>query len=94
MGRSGQGPAHRLATALSTFLIGLIRIYRVTFSLLFPPTCRYQPTCSHYAEEALRLWGPWKGTALAVRRILRCHPLAPGGWDPVPHPQPTKGVDL
>ena len=61
-----------------------IWLYRRVVSPLLPPSCRFMPTCSTYAEEALLTWGPIKGTWLAMRRILRCHPLCPGGEDPVP----------
>jgi len=65
-------------------LLWLIRGYRALVSPLFPPTCRFQPTCSHYALQAVERFGPVRGGWLAVRRILRCHPLHPGGYDPVP----------
>lgn len=65
-------------------LLWLIRGYRALVSPLFPPTCRFQPTCSHYALQAVERFGPVWGGWLAVRRILRCHPLHPGGYDPVP----------
>lgn len=61
-----------------------IRVYRYLISPWLPPSCRFSPTCSAYAEEALRRHGPWRGTRLAVWRICRCHPLAKGGHDPVP----------
>ena len=62
----------------------LIRVYQVTVSPLLPPACRYTPTCSQYAVEALRAWGPVHGSWLAIRRILRCHPWGGSGYDPVP----------
>ncbi|MHC4473096.1 MAG: membrane protein insertion efficiency factor YidD [Planctomycetota bacterium] len=65
----------------------LIRLYRATVSPLLPPACRFTPTCSEYFETALRTWGPLKGTWLGIRRILRCRPLSPGGYDPVPERQ-------
>lgn len=68
----------------SAVLIGLIRFYRAVISPMKPPSCRFYPTCSEYALEAVRKHGPLKGSSLAVRRILRCHPLNPGGYDPVP----------
>jgi len=69
---------------MKTLLIWLIRGYRAFISPLFPPTCRFHPTCSQYALEAVNRFGWWRGSGLAVRRILRCHPLHPGGYDPVP----------
>jgi putative membrane protein insertion efficiency factor len=68
-------------------LILLIKIYQKFISPLYPPCCRFQPTCSHYAVEALRTHGLIRGLVLGVRRILRCHPWHPGGYDPVPPPQ-------
>ena len=65
-------------------LIQLIRGYRLLISPLFPPTCRFQPTCSNYAITAIERFGVIKGSIMAVKRILRCHPLHPGGYDPVP----------
>jgi uncharacterized protein len=65
-------------------LLFLIQLYRKLISPLKPPTCRFYPTCSAYALEAIRKYGALKGLCLAVRRILRCHPLNPGGFDPVP----------
>jgi hypothetical protein len=64
--------------------MGLIRFYQVAISPLLGPSCRFQPTCSHYALACLSTHGPWRGTWLAVKRILRCHPLNPGGYDPPP----------
>ncbi|HED52894.1 MAG TPA: membrane protein insertion efficiency factor YidD [Phycisphaerales bacterium] len=65
-------------------LIGLVRLYQVTLSPMVGGQCRYSPTCSEFAIEALREYGPIRGSWMAVRRILRCHPLARGGYDPVP----------
>jgi putative membrane protein insertion efficiency factor len=65
-------------------LLFLIKFYRVVVSPLKPPSCRFYPTCSAYAYEAITRYGPLKGGFLAVKRIARCHPLNPGGYDPVP----------
>lgn len=65
-------------------LIGLIRIYQWVISPIIGPKCRYQPTCSHYAVEALKKHGLFKGFWLAIRRLARCHPWGRSGWDPVP----------
>ena len=69
---------------LSTLLILLIQFYRKCISPLFPPCCRYTPTCSQYAVEAITKYGPFKGTRLAIKRIARCHPWGGSGYDPVP----------
>lgn len=65
-------------------ILGLIRLYRAALSPLLPPACRFLPTCSEYAAEAVRRHGAARGSWLAVRRLLRCHPLGGRGWDPVP----------
>jgi len=62
----------------------IIRAYQVLISPLFPSSCRFAPTCSHYAAEALSRYGVWRGLGLTLRRLARCHPFNPGGWDPVP----------
>ena len=62
----------------------LIRCYQVALSPLWGPTCRFVPSCSEYAREAIINHGICKGAWLALRRILRCHPFHPGGYDPVP----------
>ena len=69
---------------LKKFLILLISGYRRLISPLFPPSCRFQPTCSQYAMEAIEKFGAFRGGWLAIKRILRCHPFHPGGYDPVP----------
>lgn len=65
-------------------LIWLVRLYQVGLSPLLGPSCRYFPTCSSYAIEALEKHGAWRGGWLALRRIGRCHPFRAGGFDPVP----------
>ena len=65
-------------------LVLLIRFYQRYVSSLLPPRCRFYPSCSHYAVEALQQHGLVRGATLALRRIVRCHPLNPGGLDPVP----------
>ncbi|HEU4995780.1 MAG TPA: membrane protein insertion efficiency factor YidD [Gemmatimonadaceae bacterium] len=65
-------------------LIFAVRAYQVGLSPLLPASCRYYPSCSAYAIEALERYGAVRGTWLSVRRILRCHPFRPGGYDPVP----------
>lgn len=62
----------------------IIRAYQRLISPYLPPTCRFYPSCSSYATDAIARYGPWKGGYLAIRRLLRCHPLHPGGYDPVP----------
>lgn len=64
--------------------IFLIKIYQNLISPLTPASCRYQPTCSHYAKEALKVHGVFKGGWLAIKRIFSCHPLGGKGYDPVP----------
>lgn len=68
-------------------LMGIVRFYRRFISPLTPPTCRFHPTCSTYALEALQTHNVLTGSCLAVRRICRCHPWNPGGVDPVPAPE-------
>jgi len=65
-------------------LIGLIRGYKMGISPYLPNACRFQPTCSQYAIEAIERFGAGRGGSMAVKRILRCHPFHPGGYDPVP----------
>ena len=95
-GRSGQSEtvperAERMNTIYpqkktglaATVLLLLVKTYRYGISPLFPPSCRYVPTCSEYALEAVSRYGALRGGWLALRRILRCHPFAAGGYDPL-----------
>lgn len=68
---------------LTRVLLVLIRGYQRFVSPLLRPSCRFYPTCSEYAYEAVKKYGPGRGSYLAIRRLLRCHPLNPGGYDPV-----------
>ncbi len=65
-------------------MLALVACYRHVISPLLPMSCRYQPSCSAYAEEAIRRFGPWRGGRLALARLLRCHPWGGYGFDPVP----------
>ncbi len=76
-----RSPIHRFVIWL---MLGLVRGYQLVISPLLGPRCRFHPTCSHYAIEAIQRFGVVKGTWLAGKRILKCHPLHPGGEDPVP----------
>jgi len=69
---------------LKNILILLIKGYKAFISPLFPPSCRFNPTCSQYGLEAISRFGAFKGGYLTIKRILRCHPFHPGGYDPVP----------
>jgi hypothetical protein len=69
---------------MKTVLIAAIRLYQLTVSALIGRRCRYLPTCSDYAGEAIERHGPWRGFLLALARILRCHPWGGDGYDPVP----------
>ena len=69
---------------ISKILCFLIRAYQVCISPLFPGCCRFEPTCSTYAMEAIKKYGPVKGVFLSFKRILKCNPFHEGGYDPVP----------
>ncbi|RLD33839.1 MAG: membrane protein insertion efficiency factor YidD [Bacteroidetes bacterium] len=68
----------------SYILIGMVKFYQKAISPLFPPTCRYTPTCSSYSIEALKKYGPFKGGWLSLKRFLSCNPWGGHGYDPVP----------
>lgn len=67
-------------------LVALLRLYKRFISPLLPPACRFAPTCSEYAQEAIAKHGALRGSILAAKRLAKCHPLHPGGFDPVPNP--------
>lgn len=69
---------------MKSLFILFIKIYQKLISPLFPNKCRFIPSCSHYAIEAINKYGACKGSILAIKRILKCHPFNPGGYDPVP----------
>ena len=69
---------------ISRLLVGLIRGYQLALSPYFGRQCRFEPTCSHYAQEAIVKYGALRGSWLGMRRIARCHPWCEGGYDPVP----------
>lgn len=73
---------------MKQLLLDLIKFYRKYISPMTPPACRFHPTCSQYGLEAIETHGAMKGAYLTVKRILKCHPFHPGGFDPVP---PKKG---
>ncbi|MES1187265.1 MAG: membrane protein insertion efficiency factor YidD [Myxococcales bacterium] len=72
---------------LARLLMLLIRLYQRVLSPLLGPVCRFEPSCSRYTHECLRLHGAARGSYLGLRRILRCHPFHPGGYDPPPLPR-------
>jgi putative membrane protein insertion efficiency factor len=71
------------AVPVRRLLIGLIQIYRRFLSPMLPPTCRYEPSCSLYTVQAIEKYGVLKGLFMGILRVLRCHPFARGGFDPV-----------
>ena len=80
-GRESIAPRLGVATRV---LLGVIRVYQLTLSPLAPSACKFYPTCSHYGADAIRAHGARRGSWLALRRLLRCHPFTAGGFDPVP----------
>ncbi len=79
-----------IGRVLSAFLTFLIRAYQSVHIAFFRGSCRFHPTCSHYALEAISLHGPGRGSLLAAWRVLRCQPFCRGGFDPVPEPKTTQ----
>ncbi len=75
---------------MKQIFIGIIRFYQKFISPMTPPTCRFYPTCSHYGLEAFQKQGALKGFWLTCKRILKCHPFHPGGFDPVPDKKDDK----
>lgn len=73
---------------MKKLLIGALRFYKAHISPQLPPACRYTPTCSEYAMEAVERHGALRGSLLAVRRVLSCNPFSRGGYDPVPEARP------
>lgn len=82
-------PSRSLSWWFAAPLIGLVRFYQKWISPALPATCRFYPTCSAYGLTALQRFGPVKGTWLALRRLVRCHPWNPGGVDHVPVKEPS-----
>lgn len=72
---------------MKRLLMAAIRLYRALISPLFPPSCRFEPTCSQYALQAVELFGAIRGGWMGIKRIAKCHPFHRGGYDPVPHCQ-------
>ena len=68
---------------MKNILLSMIRFYRKYISSLFPPSCRFYPTCSQYSMQAIEKYGSLKGLALSIKRILKCNPLHPGRYDPL-----------
>jgi uncharacterized protein len=71
-------------------LVGILRVYQLTLSALIGRRCRYLPTCSEYAMEAITRHGPWRGLRLGAGRVCRCHPWGGDGFDPVPEEWPNR----
>ncbi len=79
-----------LGRAISTIFIWIIKGYQLFVSPVLPSSCRFYPTCSNYSIEAIKRFGPVKGGYLSVKRVIRCNPWNPGGYDPVPEKKEEK----
>ena len=87
--RSEMGFSGSVSRRLALGIAVMIRAYQLIVAPILPPSCRFYPSCSHYAAEAVERHGPWRGLVLALRRLLRCHPWGGSGYDPVP-PMPSR----
>ena len=87
--RLGRSAAAALSAVGIFVAVVLLTAYRSVVAPMLVGQCRYTPSCSRYAEEAIRRYGLWRGGALALRRLSRCHPWHAGGWDPVPKRSPS-----
>lgn len=83
----------KLTKIIAIPFVWLVRFYQVAISPYTPASCRYSPTCSHYAVEALKKHGVFSGGWLAIKRIFSCHPWSKGGYDPVPEKPNTKSQE-
>lgn len=83
---------HAMNQGAKTIVLYLLRAYKSAISPMFSPACRYVPTCSEYAVEAVRRYGAWRGGLMGIKRLLRCHPLASSGYDPVVKPKDSTGA--
>jgi uncharacterized protein len=89
-GRGGEAAGGRATGVAARVLLASVRGYQLMFAWLFAGSCRYQPSCSHYAAEAVSRHGALTGGYLALRRLARCHPFGSSGFDPVPETWPPE----
>jgi len=89
-----RAPVSLFSRAVAIPLLALVRLYQWTLSPVMGGQCRYWPTCSHYAAEALQTHGGFRGGWMATKRLLRCHPFSKGGYDPVPPPNSSESPPL
>lgn len=85
---------HPVKAALTVVLLLPLLFYRICISRFLPRVCRFHPSCSVYAVGALQVHGPFRGSWLAARRVARCHPFHPGGFDPVPPKTPSPAAEV